>query len=85
MMRATLLATLALVACGTSDDDTGPTPGGQIYVYIGTKTASGSPVAMAGLTNGSLYGVSVAGMAQELNTTTPASVTTFSSGPFWVM
>jgi hypothetical protein len=44
------------------NDDSTP---GQVYVYIGTKTTTGSPVQQAGLTNGSLYGVSVTGVALE--------------------
>ncbi|HEX8875707.1 MAG TPA: alkaline phosphatase PhoX [Phycisphaerales bacterium] len=43
-------------------DDATP---GQLYVYIGTKTAAGNDVERAGLTNGSLYGVRVAGLALE--------------------
>jgi hypothetical protein len=46
------------------NDDTTP---GQVYIYIGTKTNTGTPVQMAGLTNGSLYGVAVAGVAAEDN------------------
>jgi hypothetical protein len=37
-------------------DDTTP---GQLYLYVGDKTASGSEVDRAGLTNGVLYGVKV--------------------------
>ncbi|MFN8569619.1 MAG: DUF839 domain-containing protein [Kouleothrix sp.] len=48
------------VVIGT-DDGTG----GQLYVYIGKKTNSGSPVDRAGLTNGILYGVKVTGFADE--------------------
>jgi hypothetical protein len=48
------------VVAGTDDS----TPG-QVYVYVGTKTSSGNPVEMAGLTNGSLYGVAVNGVALE--------------------
>jgi hypothetical protein len=44
------------------NDDSTP---GQVYVYIGTKTTTGSPVQQAGLTNGSLYGVAVTGVALE--------------------
>jgi hypothetical protein len=44
------------------NDDSTP---GQVYVYIGTKTTAGSPVQQAGLTNGSLYGVAVNGVALE--------------------
>jgi hypothetical protein len=48
------------VAVGTDDS----TPG-QVYVYVGTKTNSGSPVDRAGLTNGVLYGVRVTGFPLE--------------------
>lgn len=34
---------------------------GQVYVYVGDKTNSGSVIDQAGLTNGSLYGVKVTG------------------------
>lgn len=44
-----------------TDDGTG----GQVYVYVGTKTSSGSPVERAGLTNGTLYGVRVPGVLAE--------------------
>jgi hypothetical protein len=37
----------------------------QAYVYIGTKQAEGSPVQKAGLTNGKLYSLAVAGAAKE--------------------
>ena len=55
-------------------DDTTP---GQVYVYIGTKTNTGSPVEQAGLTNGTLYGVKATGYPLEVTdggtfpTTTP--------------
>jgi hypothetical protein len=39
--------------------------GGQLYVYLGEKTNKGSPAERAGLTNGSLFGVRVAGVALE--------------------
>lgn len=42
------------VVVGT--DDTTP---GEVYVYIGTKTSSGTAVERAGLTNGQLYGIKV--------------------------
>lgn len=48
------------VVVGTDDS----TPG-QVYVYAGTKTTDANPVAAAGLTNGKLYGVKVAGVALE--------------------
>lgn len=47
------------VVIGT--DDTTP---GEVYVYVGTKTSSGSEVDKAGLTNGLLYGIKVSGAAQ---------------------
>lgn len=43
-------------------DDTTP---GEVYVYVGNKTNSGSPVDRAGLTNGNLYGVKVTGFPAE--------------------
>lgn len=47
-------------------DDSG---GGQVYVYVGTKTDGGSPVERAGLTNGTLYGLRVVGHPVENNAT----------------
>jgi len=38
---------------GLSDDETG----GEIYIYVGSKQATGTEVDKAGLTNGLLYGV----------------------------
>ena len=34
---------------------------GQVYFYVGTKTNTGSDVDKAGLNNGKLFGVAVAG------------------------
>lgn len=56
-------------------DDATP---GQVYVYVGTKRASGNEVEKAGLVGGNLYGVAVSGMITEVNTMTPTSGTTFS-------
>lgn len=64
------------VVVGT-DDGTG----GQLYVYVGTKTSSGSPIDRAGLTNGSLYGVKVAGVADENPASGIASGSSFSLYP----
>ncbi len=55
-------------------DDSTP---GQVYVYIGTKTNTGAPHERAGLTNGSLFGVKVTGIASEDATTGIPSVTSF--------
>ena len=49
-------------------DDTNP--GGQVYIYVGAKSATGSEVARAGLVGGSLYGVVMAGVPVEANNTT---------------
>lgn len=49
------------IVAGTDDS----TPGGQVYIYVGTKTNTGSPIARAGLTNGNLYGVKVANVGLE--------------------
>lgn len=43
-------------------DDSG---GGEVYVYIGTKSKSGSILERAGLTNGALFGVKVDGFPEE--------------------
>lgn len=48
------------IVVGTDDS----TPG-QIYIYKGTKTNTGSDIDRAGLTNGSLYGIKVNGVAIE--------------------
>ena len=50
-------------------DDTTP---GQVYMYIGTKQATGSTLDKAGLTNGSLYGIK-ADFRTEAATGTPLS------------
>ena len=55
------------VVMGT--DDTTP---GQVYMYIGTKQASGSTLDKAGLTNGALYGIK-ADFRTEANSGTPLS------------
>ncbi|RYZ05663.1 MAG: phytase [Myxococcales bacterium] len=57
---------LATVVAGT--DDAG---GGQIYIYAGTKTSTGSAVDKAGLTNGVLYGLRVVGQPTETATGIP--------------
>lgn len=52
-------------------DDTTPvvTPtnngGGKVYLYIGTKTAAGTPVERAGLTNGTNYAIQVDSLVVE--------------------
>ncbi len=56
--------------------------GGQVYIYIGKKTAVGTEIDKAGLTNGKLFGVKVTGFPIErVNSTTinnpPAPGTTF--------
>jgi uncharacterized protein DUF839 len=52
----------ATVAVGT--DDGGATVGQQVYVYAGTKTATGNAVQKAGLTGGNLYGIKVLDVPQ---------------------
>lgn len=50
---------------------------GQVYVYVGSKTAAGNDIERAGLTNGSLYGVRVVGMPQEQRSAPPPDGTRF--------
>ncbi|MCI0584268.1 MAG: DUF839 domain-containing protein, partial [Chloroflexi bacterium] len=57
---------VATVVVGLDDS----TPG-QVYVYVGQKTNAGSPIDRAGLTNGSLYGVSVAETVDEATAADP--------------
>lgn len=70
------------VACPTSGDSTvvvgldDATPG-QVYVYVGAKTTSGTEIEKAGLTNGILYGVKVTGLLTETNASIPAANTVF--------
>jgi Ca2+-binding RTX toxin-like protein len=46
-----------------SDDETG----GEVYIYVGDKQSTGTQIDKAGLTDGLLYGISVAGIADETN------------------
>jgi hypothetical protein len=48
------------VIVGTDDGQ-----GGQVYVYVGTKTRSNDPLTAAGLNNGVLFGIKVNGFALE--------------------
>lgn len=56
-------------------DDATP---GQVYVYVGTKTSTGTDIDKAGLNNGRLYGVAVSGLLTETGSSVPAPNTTFS-------
>lgn len=60
------------VVIGTDDG-----PGGQVYVYVGTKTATGNDIEKAGLQNGRLYGIAVTGMTLESSASVPAPGTAF--------
>lgn len=61
------------VVIGTDD----ATPG-QVYVYIGNKTNSGSDIEKAGLTGGNLFAISVAGWSTEVSDSVVRPGTTFS-------
>jgi hypothetical protein len=45
---------------------------GQVYVYVGDKTTSGSAVDKAALTNGTLFGIKVTGFPTEPTVGIPA-------------
>jgi len=69
---------ISTIVAGT--DDSG---GGQVYFYVGTKTSSSNPVEAAGLTNGNLFGIKVAGLDSETNSTAlngPVSFTAYDFG-----
>ena len=61
------------IVVGTDD----ATPG-QVYVYVGAKTNSGTEIQKAGLTGGKLYGVAVSGLTTESSSSIPTANTTFS-------
>jgi 3-phytase/alkaline phosphatase D len=67
-------------------DDTTPSPtngGGKVYIYVGTKTNSGTPVDMAGLTNGVNYAIQVGTLTTESrNSGLAPSGPLVTSGPF---
>jgi Ca2+-binding RTX toxin-like protein len=57
------------IVAGTDD-----AAGGQVYIYVGNKQASGSEVEKSGLVGGDLYGIKVDGLLDE-NTANPANGT----------
>jgi hypothetical protein len=70
------------VACPSSGDKTvviglDDSSPGQVYVYVGTKTNSGTEIDKAGLTNGALYGIKVNGMTAESSLSVPSANTAF--------
>jgi len=53
------------IVVGLDDGNIVPTSDSQVYVYVGTKTSSGTDVDRAGLNNGILYGVVANGILSE--------------------
>ncbi len=51
--------------------------GGQVFVYVGTKTNVGNDIEKAGLTNGRLYAVAVSGLVAESASGIPSAGTAF--------
>jgi phosphodiesterase/alkaline phosphatase D-like protein len=51
---------------------------GQVYVYVGNKTNTGTDIDKAGLNNGKVFGIKVAGLVDELAASTPAIGSRFS-------
>ncbi len=56
-------------------DDSTP---GQVYIYVGNKSANGNEITKAGLSGGVLYGVAVSGALFETNALNIPANTTFS-------
>jgi hypothetical protein len=63
-------------------DDSSGLVSGQVYVYAGTTTSSAHPIEAAGLANGVLLGIQVAGMPIETITTMIADDTPFTKHAF---
>ena len=55
------------------NDDSSGAGNGQVFVYLGDKQTTGGAVDQAGLTNGKLYAIKVAGFSQEDRATTPGA------------
>jgi Bacterial Ig domain/PA14 domain/Secretion system C-terminal sorting domain/HYR domain/Bacterial protein of unknown function (DUF839) len=55
------------------DDGTG----GQVYIYVGNKTNTGTEIEKAGLHNGKLFGIKVSGLLTEISGGVPAPGTRF--------
>lgn len=51
--------------------------GGEVYFYVGDKKTTGNAVERAGLTGGKLYGLSIAGVADETDATDVGAGATF--------
>jgi hypothetical protein len=70
------------IACPVASDKTlvagtdDATPG-QVYMYIGTKTNTGTEIDKAGLNNGKLFGIAVSGLLTEISASFPAPNTSF--------
>jgi phosphodiesterase/alkaline phosphatase D-like protein len=60
------------VVVGTDDGQNG-----QVYVYVGSKTNTGTDIDKAGLTNGKLFGIKVTGLVDEIAGSVPAIGTKF--------
>lgn len=56
--------------------------GGQVYIYVGDKQATGNPAERAGLANGVLYGLKIEGVARETDDTVLAGPVPFSLHAF---
>jgi hypothetical protein len=65
------------VVVGTDDS----TPG-QVYVYVGTKKATGNAIEKAGLTGGELYGITTPGFTDEYDPATGNGVPGFTPTAF---
>lgn len=63
-------------------DDSSGAVAGQVYLYLGEKTASANPVEAAGLSGGQFFGIQVSGLPRETTTTAIPDDTPFTLYPF---
>ena len=63
-------------------DDSANGPAGQVYLYVGEKTASAHPIEAAGLSGGHFFGIQVSGFPREMANPLIPDETPFTLYPF---